>query len=159
MKKDVAAAAKVLMFDAFALFNLERAFALDEAALHQRYLALQREFHPDRSPENKIAMLQKSADINKAYQILKNPVSRAEHLLIAEEKPNQELLMEAMEQREALAEATTQSALDKLKKENVEAIKDCILQLEKNLDAQTVLRLKYLTKFSEELRLKALEVA
>lgn len=147
------------MFDAFALFNLERKFALDEAALHQRYLTLQREFHPDRSSDNKIAMLQKSADINKAYQILKNPVSRAEHLLIAEEKPNQELLMEAMEQREVLAEATTQSALEKLKKENAEAIKECISQLEKNIDAQTVLRLKYLTKFSEELRLKALEVA
>lgn len=147
------------MFDAFALFGLEQKFLLDEAALHQRYLALQREFHPDRSAENKIKMLQKSADINKAYQLLKNPVSRAEHLLIAEEKPSQELLMEAMEQREAMAEATTQSALEKLKKENAKAIKECISQLEKNIDAQTVLRLKYLTKFSEELRLKALEMA
>ena len=159
MKKDVAAAARALMFDAFAVFNLERKFALYEAALHQRYLELQREFHPDRSAENKIAMLQKSADINKAYQILKNPVSRAEHLLIAEEKPSQELLMEAMEQREALVEATTQSALEKLKIENAEAIRECISQLEKNIDAQTVLRLKYITKFSEELRLKALEIA
>lgn len=147
------------MFDAFSVFGIERKFVLDEVVLHQRYLALQREFHPDRSPDNKIAMLQKSADINKAYQIIKNPVARAEALLQAEEKPSQDLLIEAMQQREALAEATTQSALEKLKKENAEAIKVCISQLEKNIDAQTVLRLKYLTKFSEELRLKALEIA
>ena len=104
-------AAKVSMSDHFALFGFAPAFALDEKALQQKYLALQREFHPDRAvPENKLAMLQKSADINEAYRVLKNPVERAEYLL-----------------------GDTK-------------------------DVQTVLRFKYLTKFAEELRVKALEL-
>ena len=53
------------MSDHFSLFGLPRAFALDEKMLQQKYLALQREFHPDRAaPEQMLAMLQKSADIN-----------------------------------------------------------------------------------------------
>lgn len=160
MKRVVAAAAKALMSDYFELFGLKREFALDEAALRQKYFALQRDHHPDRaSPDQKLAMLQKSADINQAYQVLKDPVLRAEYLLPSAEKPAQELLMEAMEQREALAEATTQAALDLLKKSNTEAIQGCIHKLTQALDAQTIIKLKYLTKFAEELRIKALEVA
>ena len=153
-------AAKVSMSDHFALFGFAPAFALDEKALQQKYLALQREFHPDRAvPENKLAMLQKSADINEAYRVLKNPVERAEYLLgDTKEKPSQELLMEAMEQREELAEAKTSAAIDALKKANQDAIAACMQALAKTIDVQTVLRFKYLTKFAEELRVKALEL-
>ena len=148
------------MSDHFSLFGLPRAFALDEKMLQQKYLALQREFHPDRAaPEQKLAMLQKSADINEAYRVLKNPVERAEYLLGATiEKPSQTLLMEAMEQREELAEAKTSAALDALKKANQDAITQCMKALNKNIDVQTVLQFKYLTKFAEELRIKALEL-
>jgi molecular chaperone HscB len=148
------------MSDHFSLFGLPRSFALDEKALQQKYLKLQREFHPDRAaPEQKLAMLQKSADINEAYRILKNPIERAEYLLgETKEKPSQTLLMEAMEQREELAEANTSAALDTLKKANQNATELCLQSLTKNIDTQTVLRLKYLTKFAEELRIKTLEL-
>ena len=146
--------------DYFVLFGLERTFALDENTLKQKYFSLQREYHPDRADaDQKMAMLQKSADINRGYQILKNPVARAEYLLgPKEEKPSQALLMEAMEQREALAEVKASAALEALRKENSKAIEDCIQSLAKKLDAQTVIKLKYLTKFAEELRVKALEL-
>ena len=148
------------MSDHFSLFGLAPTFALDEKELQQKYLELQREFHPDRAaPEKKFAMLQKSADINQAYHVLKNPVERAEYLLGAnKEKPSQELLMEAMELREELAEAKTSESLATLKKANQKAIAECMQTLTKSIDTQTVLRFKYLTKFSEELRIKALEL-
>ncbi len=148
------------MSDHFSLFGLARVFALDEKALQQKYLTLQREFHPDRAaPENKLAMLQKSADINQAYHVLKNPVERAEYLLgETKEKPSQVLLIEAMEQREELAEAKTTADIERLKKANAQAIENCMAALAKAMDTQTVLRFKYLTKFSDELRIKALEL-
>lgn len=148
------------MSDHFSLFGLPRAFALNEKMLQQKYLALQREFHPDRaSADQKLVMLQKSADINEAYRVLKNPVERAEYLLGATtEKPSQTLLIEAMEQREELAEAKTSTALDTLKNANQNAIELCMQALSKSVDVQTVLRFKYLTKFAEELRIKALEL-
>lgn len=146
------------MSDYFQLFGLPVQFAVDEVLLKERYFAAQRKTHPDRSAGVEAA--QKAAEINQAYQTLKNPVKRAEYLLTLSgkptEKPSQALLMEAMEQREALAEATDLAAL---KTQNETAIAETLAQLNTELLPQAVLRLIYLTKFSEEIRLKAKEVA
>jgi molecular chaperone HscB len=69
----------------FELFNLPVAFSLDEKALRERYLILQRVVHPDRfvnksEPEKKSA-LQESARINTAFHVLMSPVERALYLL------------------------------------------------------------------------------
>jgi molecular chaperone HscB len=102
------------MVEHFTLFGLEPAFELDLAALEAAYFKAQRLYHPDRfvgkPPAERMAAMQRSMDVNKAYDILKNPLTRAQYLLhlqgitVGTEadsiKPLPALLMEIMELRE-----------------------------------------------------------
>ncbi len=69
----------------FTLLQLPASYTLSEQTLEAAYFAAQRHYHPDRfvnkSPEERLAAAQKSADINTAYNTLKHPLSRAKHLL------------------------------------------------------------------------------
>lgn len=71
--------------DYFALFDLPRRYALDSAALHERYRALQRVSHPDShaaAPEQaKRLAVQLAARVNEAYRVLKDPFLRARYWL------------------------------------------------------------------------------
>lgn len=69
----------------FEILGLTAQFELDVSALSATYRELQRQYHPDKyvnasEVEQRLA-LQKSAQINDAYQTLIDPISRAEHLL------------------------------------------------------------------------------
>lgn len=71
--------------DYFELFQIEPKFDLDVDDLGQRFRTLQRRFHPDKysggsAAEQRLAA-QVSADINAGYQALKDPITRAGHLL------------------------------------------------------------------------------
>jgi len=101
----------------FQLFGLDSKFTLDTKALAQTYQNLQKAVHPDRfahaSSQDQLLAVQKSAMINDAYQMLKNPLKRAEYMLkIREtEMPSEQasfsdngFLMRQMELREMLAE-------------------------------------------------------
>lgn len=66
------------MSNPFTLFDLPVQFQLDNAQLSERYLALQKLLHPDNfaassATEQRLAM-QKSAEINDALHILKDPI-------------------------------------------------------------------------------------
>jgi len=67
--------------DPFTVFGLPRSLDLDERTLEQRYLRLSRECHPDllRSADTGdcIAVLQRSAEINDAWRVLRDPWLRA----------------------------------------------------------------------------------
>jgi len=71
--------------DPFAVFGLEHSMDLDERALEQRYVKLSRECHPDlhRAQVNTdcVAVLQRAAEINDAWKILRDPWQRARSLL------------------------------------------------------------------------------
>ena len=102
----------------FELFGLSVTFDLDVADLTARYRDLQRRFHPDRfasasEPERRLS-LQLTAQVNAAFQTLKDPVARARYLLGLQGVDTGEdtdtamdtaFLMEQMELRESLAEA------------------------------------------------------
>lgn len=101
----------------FQLFSLADQFTLDINELTERYQTLQKAVHPDRfahaSSQEQMLAVQKSAMINDAYQTLKNPLKRAEHMLILRgtDLPNEQasfrdthFLMRQMELREMLAE-------------------------------------------------------
>lgn len=104
--------------DHFALFGLTPAFRLDGSALDKRFREIQARVHPDRyahagESERRVS-LQWATRVNEAYQILKNPLSRARYLLdlagMSLDSENNtamppEFLMEQMEWREAVAEA------------------------------------------------------
>jgi curved DNA-binding protein CbpA len=73
------------MTDYFALLNEPRRPWLDEASLKEKFLALSARFHPDRvhqSPEpERHAASRHFAELNAAYQCLREPKDRLRHLL------------------------------------------------------------------------------
>lgn len=100
----------------FALFELQPTFRIDLEQLAVRYRELARQVHPDRyadadEREQRLA-LQRSASLNEAYQVLKNPSQRARYLLSLRggELPlevtvqDPDFLMQQMQWREELEE-------------------------------------------------------
>jgi molecular chaperone HscB len=71
--------------DPFQVFGLPRSLDIDERTLESRYLKLSRECHPDlhRSQDTAdcIAVLQRSAEVNDAWKVLRDPWQRARALL------------------------------------------------------------------------------
>lgn len=100
----------------FNLFDLPICFTLDLDDLSSRFRELQRSVHPDKyaaAPESeRLLALQRSAQINDGYQTLKQPLSRAKHLMELHGHPvtgeqtftNPAFLMQQMELREELEE-------------------------------------------------------
>jgi molecular chaperone HscB len=158
--------------DHFARLGLERGFDIDMALLDRRYFDLQRQLHPDRfarkTPREKAISQQQAAALNEAYETLKHPLRRARYLAtqIGVDLPHDgrtiddpELLMETMEKREALAEATTPQAVEALARaaadERATLLRDLSAQfaaVDKPALRATILRLAYLDKFAEEAR-------
>ena len=109
-----------------------------------------------------------AAALNDAYRTLKDPLSRAVYFagLRGVELPGDgktiddpDLLMEAMEAREALHEAITVEAVDRLAAEARDDMKNSLAGLgglflrdDKPAIRKTLLRLRYLDKFAEEAR-------
>lgn len=99
----------------FELFGLPSQFQLDGSLLSSKFRELQKRFHPDNfataSERDRLMSVQKAAQINDAYQVLKHPISRAEYILAeqgmeirGEQQTMQDpmFLMEQMELREEL---------------------------------------------------------
>jgi molecular chaperone HscB len=101
----------------FELYGLPEHFDVNQETLRSTYKALALVTHPDKfatgSDSEKLRAVQKSAQVNDGYQILKSPLSRAEHLielrgvdLKHEQQTLQDtgFLMQQMELREQLEE-------------------------------------------------------
>lgn len=141
----------------FSLFNIQPTFDIDLAKLEAAYFTAQRQYHPDRfigkPQEQKMAALQKSMDINKAYEALKSPLKRAQHLLELQGvivgtdkdsvKPSQQLLMEVMELRE---NEIGRDEAAKLIENSQKLIAEYYKTSKFNEMAQETLRLGYLMK-------------
>jgi len=102
----------------FELFSIPPSFDLDLPVLEARHRELSRVLHPDRyvgSPAGeRREALGRAIEINEAWRVLKSPISRAEALCkllgvkhgeTTEPPAAPMLLMEMMEQREALSDA------------------------------------------------------
>jgi molecular chaperone HscB len=103
------------MSNYFELFDLPVAFEIDQNLLAQRYREAQRSVHPDNfasapDRERRLSM-EKTAELNDAFQTLKQPVSRGRYLLVLKGMAVNDhigvmdipFLMEQMELRETLA--------------------------------------------------------
>ena len=113
--------------DYFSLLDLPRRFFLDAAQLDAHYRAILSEVHPDKfvqsgSAEQRLS-LQWATRLNEAYQILKNPLSRAcylltlaghETLIESNTAMPSDFLIEQMEWREAVFEARGAGQVDEL---------------------------------------------
>ncbi|MCE7555679.1 co-chaperone HscB [Aliivibrio fischeri] len=158
----------------FELFGLPNQFELDGGLLSLQFRELQKRFHPDNfatsSERDRLLSIQKAAQINDAYQTLKNPVSRAEYILSeqghdirGEQTTMQDpmFLMQQMELREELESLSSssdpESALFDFA-ENVTAMrKSQLVQLQELLKneawieaAQSVRKLKFIEKLNQE---------
>ena len=157
------------MSDYFSLFNLPPSFTLDLSDLEQRYFAKQREFHPDRligkPAAERTKAISNSMLVNSGYNTLKDPLSRAKHLLelnkidIDKEKASNQLLMEIMEIREKIAEITSKEELKALETENQQRKQTAIAQIttaftknEISNATNLTIYLSYISKIDDELR-------
>lgn len=70
----------------FQLFSLPETFIIDKSVLAKTYRELQKQYHPDKfvmlSDAQRLAAMQKSTEINDAYETLKNSCLRAQYLLL-----------------------------------------------------------------------------
>ena len=159
--------------DHFARLGLPAALDLDAGTLDKAYFAQQRLWHPDRfvakPPRSAPGPRAEAAAVNDAYRTLKDPLARAVYLagLKGVEMPadgktidDPELLMEAMEAREELHEASTIQAIDGLaanvtRRDEILASAGCPAcswQTTEPAIRKALLRLRYLDKFAEEAR-------
>ncbi|AGK00158.1 molecular chaperone Hsc20 [Wolbachia endosymbiont of Carposina sasakii] len=142
----------------FTLFEIEPTFNISFDELEKKYIELSKTDINERQSQN-------MENINRAYQILKSPLKRAEHLLdffdVKSQKDhlNSEILSESMEIREYLLDCDDLQFASRMIDEK---IKDCVKNLIntfaiKNFDgaATQVLRLKYLYKSFEEVKKNA----
>jgi molecular chaperone HscB len=168
-----AAAGKALTSSShFELFGLPPAFSLDLQALERAYREIQSRVHPDRfahaGDAERRASLQWTSRVNEGFEILKNPVKRASHLLalngvdVAFETNTAmppEFLMQQMELREKLEEAKHAEALDTLRNEMISARKVLENEIAQAIDsrkdykaaADLVRKLQFLHRLDEEI--------
>ncbi len=165
--------------DHFQRMGLASSYDVDVADLDQRYFDLQRHLHPDRfatrSAQEKALSQQQATAVNDAYETLKDPLKRADYLVhlrgmdIFPEGCNlvndQELLMETMELREALADAESAADVDVLAARAEDDIRRCIRQLSQLFGDDDIegackltTRLKYLKKLAEETRIHRMKM-
>lgn len=158
----------------FELFGLPCQFELDGSSLSSTFRELQRRFHPDNyataSEQSRLMAVQKAAQINDAYQTLKDPVQRAEYILslngidLRDEQQTMqdpEFLMQQMMLREELEEITEtldESALfdfdDKAKalyKSLVNNVSEQVNASQWQDAAVTVRKLKFAVKLRQEI--------
>ncbi|MEZ8276064.1 co-chaperone HscB [Vibrio cyclitrophicus] len=161
----------------FELFGLPLQFQLDGSLLSSLFRDLQRQFHPDKfataSERDRLLAVQKAAQINDAYQVLKNPVSRAEYLLVqhgedirGEQQTMQDpmFLMEQMELREELEDIADSSdpedALFAFEGKVSKMYKQQLSAIQQELDSEAwleaadrVRKLKFIAKLKNEIEL------
>ena len=160
-----------LQSDDFELFGVPQRFAQERSTLDTRWKELQREAHPDRfaaqgAAAQRVAM-QWSVRINEAYQRLKDPQRRAAYLCELHGAPIRaedntampaEFLMQQMQWREDLEDATSAAAVDALAAEVQQAcnagLERCAALLDTDSDfagaAQQVRALMFIARFAKD---------
>jgi len=133
----------------FELFGLALRFGQDRAVIDARWKDLQREAHPDKftlqgAAAQRLAM-QWSVRINEAYQRLKDPLKRAAYLCELHGEPVNaenntampaEFLLQQMQWREQLEEASGATELVQLMSEVSSERRERLQQCERLLDQQ-----------------------
>ena len=161
-----------LQSDDFELFGVPQRFAQERNVLDARWKELQREAHPDRfaaqgAAAQRVAM-QWSVRINGAYQRLKDPQRRAAYLCELHGAPIRaedntampaEFLVQQMQWREDLEDATSAAAVDALAFEVQQArsatLERCAELLDTHSDfagaAQQVRALMFIARFAKDI--------
>lgn len=155
----------------FEIFGVAPRFGLDRAALDARWKDLQREAHPDRfataDAQSQRQAMQWSVRINEAYQRLKDPIKRAAYLCELHGAPIQAenntampaaFLMQQMQWREDLDEASGLADLERMADDVATARRDMLQGLQTTADdlrdwpalAQQVRALMFVERFARD---------
>ena len=159
----------------FELFSLPAVFSVDKTRLSQTYRDLQKQYHPDKfamqDDRTRLQAMQKSTEINDAFQTLKDSCLRAQYLLKLsgldielEQRTLQDtdFLMQQMEWREKIADFTAddEDEIEDFNKELSGLVKGLEAEIETALEikqleqtANLVRKLKFMLKLQVELEL------
>jgi molecular chaperone HscB len=160
----------------FELFSLPATFSVDQTRLSATYRELQKQYHPDKfavhSDSEQLISMQKSSEINDAYQTLKNSWSRAQYLLllagldISSEHTtlrDTNFLIQQMQWRETIAEFTEDDEdkialfCNQIEQQVIDLeaqIASQLLSNELQAAADSVRKLKFMLKLQIELALR-----
>ncbi|OCG06998.1 Fe-S protein assembly co-chaperone HscB [Gilliamella sp. wkB178] len=162
------------MTNYFELFELPTQLPVDTTILTKHYQQLQRQYHPDNfasvNDNEKVLIIQKSAMINDAYKILKNPITAAEYFLslqgfdVSTEQNiihDADFLLEQFSLRERLDNIENQDDFDLLDDFHAEIVEcrknvyDQLLQYIKEQDWKAALnhiyKIRYLNRLIEQI--------
>lgn len=154
----------------FELLGIRPRFDIDLKALEQAYFTAQRATHPDRfigkGEAERMAAITRSQQVNDAYETLKNPLTRAEHLLemqgivaLSDDAPvPAEILAEMMDLRERIFDSGDDGAelsrivgeIRAAAAENERAMRAAFEAADYARATHETLRLQYLGKAMEE---------
>ncbi|MFA0087309.1 co-chaperone HscB [Vibrio sp. 10N.261.51.F12] len=159
----------------FELFGLPVQFPLDGSLLSSQFLELQKRFHPDNfstaSERDRLLAVQKAAQINDAYEVLRRPISRAEYLLAengidirGEHRTLQDpmFLMEQMELRETLEDVANspdaeeelfdfERQVSKMFNEHLSSLTNELVNGHWDSAADSIRKLKFIAKLKSEI--------
>ncbi len=166
--------------DHFRRLGLARGFEIDRAVIERRYFDLQRRLHPDRfatrTAREKALSQAQAVGLNEAFETLADPLRRAIYLLhlagidVLSEGCNQItdpiILMEAMELREALADAQSAGQVELFVANVAADVEECVGDLavafrknDTDEAAKLTTRLRYLQKLIDESRARRSRLA
>ena len=159
----------------FELFSLSTGFSIDKTLLSQTYRDLQKQFHPDKfamqDDRIRLQAMQKSTEINDAFETLKDSCLRAQYILKLkgldielEQRTLQdtEFLIQQMEWREKIADFTEddEDEIEDFTKEISLLVTGLEAEIEKSLaseeleaTANFIRKLKFMLKLQIELGL------
>lgn len=159
----------------FALLGTEPSFDVDLADLEARFRNRQRALHPDLytlKPENEQELsASASAAVNRAYQVLKNPMARLRYILELEGNSalsesagssgsisDPMFLSEIMDLRDDIENCSSHADMAEFRKHNQKQIQSSIgiikeLYLARDIDAlaSEAVKLQYYTKIGDEI--------
>lgn len=144
------------MFDPFEVLGMPKSFSISLKDLESRYFDEQRKAHPDRfSQGEKHAASKKSAVVNQAYLILKDPLERGIFLLkdarVEPATHHSEILMEMMTWRERLeAGENLNTELKEQERKILHALEDGFETKDYEMARLALYRLAYVQKLLKE---------
>ena len=159
----------------FDTFNLPVLFNIDIDMLNHQYRTLQKTIHPDRfvnaTDAEKKQSLQKSTQINDAYQVLKDPIKRASHIIslhqvLKENTLPPDFLMQQMEWEEEFETINDLEQIqlfsDKIEKEKKILMELLAMNLDEQKDWESatniISKLKFITNLFLRIQQKKLSM-
>lgn len=158
-----------MYFNPYKLLGIKPVFSISRAELDRAYYALQKATHPDKSSAiSRVEAEISTAELNRSYQILKDPVERAKALAslfghtLEVQSNSKDILIEAMHWREAVSTLNPDSPnKEPLKNELESDISECLDHIDfafeqKDYDSlnSLVTRLSFLQKVKEDMKAK-----